>query len=231
MVNSCLKNERIIGFADKVSEAILCDESSLIFKDCFVSNDKELAEKFFEKIDELRSKTEKDLEFFLESDPAADSKEEIIACYPGFMAIVYHRIAHELAKLGLRFEARTISEYVHRETGIDIHPAAEIGVPFFIDHGTGIVIGETALVGNRCKLYQGVTLGALSLAKGAALKGTKRHPTVGNNVTIYSNASILGGDTIVGDNVVIGSNVFLLDSVPNNHKVVLQKPELIVIKK
>ncbi len=227
MVNNELE---LIDFAETVSEILLCDNETKI-KRPFVNNDKKQKEAFYSKIDELKDKVRQDLNFFLASDPAADSKEEIIACYPGYKAIVYYRIAHELSKLGLKFEARIISEYIHRHTGIDIHPASEIGVPFFIDHGTGIVIGETTIIGNYVKLYQGVTLGALSLSAGSALKGAKRHPTIGNNVTIYSNASIFGGDTIIGDNVVIGSNVFLVESVPANHKVMLRKPKLVLIKK
>ncbi len=220
----------LIDFAETVFDMLVCERETKIKKP-FVNDSKEQKEAFYSKLDELKAKARQDLDFFLDSDPAADSKEEIIACYPGFKAIEYHRIAYELAKLGLRFEARIISEYIHRETGIDIHPAAQIGVPFFIDHGTGIVIGETATIGNNVKLYQGVTIGALSLSKGSALKGVKRHPTIGNNVTIYSNASILGGETIIGDNVVIGSNVFIVESVPANHKVMIRKPKLILIKK
>lgn len=171
-----------------------------------------------------------DLEFFLLSDPAVDSKEEVIACYPGFKAIAYHRIAHIFYQMDMKVTARIISEEAHFLTGIDIHPGASIGSPFFIDHGTGIVIGETSIIGNYVKIYQGVTLGALSLAKGIELKGTKRHPTVLNNVTIYSGASILG-DITIGNNCVIGSNVFLLEDIPDNHRVTLAKPELVVRKR
>ena len=188
--------------------------------------------KIFEK--ELRvinDKLLKDLDFFFESDPAAENKEVIIAAYPGFKAVTYYRVAHAIYELGNKVAARVISERAHFLTSIDIHPGAEIGCPFFIDHGTGIVIGETAIVGNNVKLYQGVTLGALSLSQGQKLKGTKRHPTIGNNVTIYSNASILGGEVTIGDNVVIGGNVYLTSSIPDNYKVLLPKPELILIKK
>lgn len=173
---------------------------------------------------------EKDLNFFMISDPAVDNKEEVILSYPGYKAISYYRIAHIFYKLGLKVQARIISEQAHFLTGIDIHPGATIGCPFFIDHGTGIVIGETAIVGDRVKIYQGVTLGALSLSKGYELKGTKRHPTILDDVTIYSGASILG-DITVGNRVTIGSNVFLLDSIPDDHKVTISKPELIVIKR
>lgn len=186
---------------------------------------------FFSKTGELKQKYAQDVSFFYDSDPAADSLEEIISTYPGFTASFYHRIAHELYLLGLKVVARVISEYAHSMTGIDIHPGATIGSPFFIDHGTGIVIGETSVIGHHVKIYQGVTLGGLSLAKGHALNGVKRHPTIGNYVTIYSGASILGGDVVIGDHVVIGSNVFLTESVPANMRVRIAKPELEILPK
>lgn len=185
---------------------------------------------YLEKIKEAHNFLLKDLEFFMLSDPAADSVEEVLICYPGFKAIVYHRIAYILYQMNCKIGARIISEEGHFLTGIDIHPGAKIGCPFFIDHGTGIVIGETAVIGDNVKIYQGVTLGALSLSKGCDLKGIKRHPTILNNVTIYSGASILG-DVTIGNDCVIGSNVFLLESVSDNCKVVLNKPELIVSKR
>lgn len=196
-----------------------------------ISKDEKKRDAFFEALKEVKRKLKDDLNFFIESDPAADSEDQIVFAYPGYRAIVLYRIAHEINKLGLRFEARVISEHAHFLTGIDIHPGASIGSPFFIDHGTGIVIGETAVVGNYVKIYQGVTLGAISLGKGAKLKGTKRHPTIGNYVTIYSGASILGGDVTIGNNVVIGSNVFLIKSVEDGYRVILQEPQLILIKK
>lgn len=182
-------------------------------------------EEILSRLDEVRNNLEKDLEFFYDSDPAVDSKEEIIYAYPGFKAILIYRIAHIIYSMGHGFEARVMSEIAHSKTGIDINPGATIGSPFFIDHGTGVVIGETAIVGDRVKIYQGVTLGALSLSKGHLLKGKKRHPTIGNEVTIYSGASILG-DITIGDNVVIGSNVFLLHSVESNTRVVISEPKL-----
>lgn len=185
---------------------------------------------FMKELIEVKGKLEQDIEFFQKCDPAANTKEEIKLAYPGYKAILTYRIAHILFKFGYKVEARIMSENAHTLTGIDIHPGATIGCPFFIDHGTGTVIGETAIVGSRVRLYQGVTLGALSLAKGAELKGSKRHPTVKDDVIIYSGASILG-DITIGNNVTIGSNVFLLESIPDNRKVTLPNPVLIVKEK
>ena len=175
---------------------------------------------FSKVIDEIKAKLDKDLEFFYEGDPAADSKDEIIMAYPGFMAIAYYRVAHELYKLGVCYVPRIITEIAHSKTGIDIHPACKIGCPFFIDHGTGIVIGETSEIGNYVKMYHGVTLGALSLEGGHALHGVKRHPTIKDYVTIYSGASILGGETVIEERAVIGSNVFIVNSVVKDTKVI-----------
>lgn len=205
---------------DAIREAFLAD----------ISNKIDDAATFIGSLSTIKKELASDLDFFMQSDPAANSSLEVCLTYPGYLAITYYRVAHVLVKLGYHTEARIISEAVHSLTGIDIHPGASISSPFFIDHGTGIVIGETAIVGKRCKIYQGVTLGALSLSKGSALKGVKRHPTIGDDVTIYSGASILG-DIKIGSNVTIGSNVFLLDSVPSNMKVVLSKPELIMKEK
>lgn len=195
-----------------------------------IEHDQNKCKQFISKLINVRSFLKKDLAFFMESDPAIDCEEEVVLAYPGYKAITYYRIAHILHGLGYLLEARIITEKAHTITGIDIHPGAQIACPLFIDHGTGIVIGETAIVGKNVKIYQGVTLGALSLSKGAKMKGTKRHPTIGNNVTLYSGASILG-DIKIGDNVTIGSNVFLLDDVPNDTRVILGKPELIIQKK
>ena len=219
------------------------DDVVLFFSDCLdnppkketfkkeIIDDDEICEKFYGSLPLIKEKLNQDLVFFLESDPAVINEDEVIFAYPGYRAVTFYRIAHLLHDLGQQFVARVISEHAHFLTGIDIHPGAQIGCPFFIDHGTGIVIGETAVVGNHVKMYQGVTLGALSLGKGAKLKGTKRHPTIGDNVTIYSGASILGGDVTIGSNVVIGSNVYLIESIPDNCKVVIQKPELKLMKK
>ncbi|MDE6656407.1 MAG: hypothetical protein K2J85_05385 [Anaeroplasmataceae bacterium] len=177
---------------------------------------KKLVELFVEelpKIDELLSM---DLDAIFDGDPASNSKTEIILCYPGFYAIFMYRVAHVLASLDIPLLPRVLSEEAHSRTGIDIHPCASIGHHFFIDHGTGIVIGETTIIGNYVKIYQGVTLGALSLKDGQKLKGSKRHPTILDHVTIYSEASIFGGETVIGPNVTIGSNAFITSSVPEN---------------
>ena len=164
------------------------------------------------KIPEIRKRVNLDVEAAFRGDPAARSHEEIILSYPGIEAIMIYRIAHELWLLGIPLIPRMMSEYVHGKTGIDIHPGAEIGESFFIDHGTGVVIGETTEIGNSVKLYQGVTLGALSIKKEDGDK--KRHPTIEDDVTIYAGATILGGTTIVGRGSVIGGNVWLISSVP-----------------
>ena len=161
---------------------------------------------------ELHDRLEQDARAITEGDPAAESHDEVISAYPGFLAIAIHRIAHELCGLGVPILPRLLAEVAHTRTGIDIHPGATIGGSFCIDHGTGIVIGETAVIGNDVKLYQGVTLGALSVAKRAA--GMKRHPTIEDRVVIYANATVLGGDTVVGHDSVVGGNVFLTASLP-----------------
>lgn len=186
---------------------------------------------FFEKLDFIKENLKTDLQATFNSDPASSSIEEIILSYPGIKAITTYRIAHELYQLNVPLIPRMMSEIAHSKTGIDIHPGATIDQSFFIDHGTGIVIGETAIIGKNVKIYQGVTIGALSLSKGIALKGVKRHPTIKDNVTIYANASILGGKTIIGNNVTIGGNVFLTSSVDDDTTVVLKKMDLELIKK
>ncbi len=158
----------------------------------------------------------KDITAIYEGDPAAKSHEEVLICYPGFYAISVYRLAHELYSLGVPLIPRVMTEYAHEKTGIDIHAGASIGEYFFIDHGTGIVIGETTTIGNHVKIYQGVTLGAKSFEldeNGAPVKNIKRHPDIGNNVVIYAGATILGGDTVIGDNCVIGGNTWLTASV------------------
>ena len=165
-----------------------------------------------------------------ERDPAAKSKEEIVFSYPGFYAITVYRVAHLLYTLGVPFIPRIMTEHAHGKTGIDIHPGATIGEYFFIDHGTGIVIGETTIIGKRVKIYQNVTLGALSPRKGQSLAGKKRHPTVEDDVTIYSGASILGGETVVGSGAVIGGNCFVTESVAAGARVRTKPLELIINK-
>jgi serine O-acetyltransferase len=167
---------------------------------------------FFSALPTLRAALVEDAKAICEGDPAATSVDEVIAAYPGFFALACHRIAHDFWTGGAPLFARLITEYAHRETGVDIHPGAQLGRAIAIDHGTGVVIGETAVLGDRVKLYQGVTLGALSVEKSLARR--KRHPTIGNDVVIYANATILGGDTVVGDESVIGGNVWLTRGVP-----------------
>lgn len=176
-------------------------------------------------VNKLHQKLEDDLKAIFEFDPAAKSRAEVLISYPGFFAIAVYRIAHELWQNNVPLLPRMMSEYVHSKAGIDIHPGAEIGERFFIDHGTGIVIGETSLIGNDVKIYQGVTLGALSVSKAEA--SVKRHPTIGNNVTIYANATILGGNTVIGDGSIIGGNVWITNSVPAN-SLVYHKSEITI---
>jgi serine O-acetyltransferase len=171
---------------------------------------------FLHQIPKIREYIETDIQAAYDGDPAAFSKVEIVLSYPAFEAISIYRPAHELYDLGLPLLPRIMTEFAHKKTGIDIHPGATIGKSFFIDHGTGVVIGETCVVGENVKLYQGVTLGAKSFEKdenGNPVKGIKRHPNIGNNVVIYAGATILGGDTYIGDNCVIGGNVWLTHSV------------------
>lgn len=171
----------------------------------------EISESFFRQFPSLRERLYKDAACYLRADPAAKSLEEVILTYPGFYALCVHRVAHELHRLGVPLIARLFSEYAHSKVGIDIHPAAKIGKNLFLDHGTGIVIGETAEIGNNVKIYQGVTLGALYVEK--KLSDVKRHPTVEDNVVIYANATILGGKTVVGHDSVIGGGAWLTRSV------------------
>ena len=182
------------------------------------------------RLPEVRHTLERDVDAAFRGDPAARSHHEIIFCYPGLEAITVFRVAHELHSLGVPFIPRMMTELAHAKTGIDIHPGARIGAGFFIDHGTGVVIGETCEIGEGVKLYQGVTLGALSFTKdgdGGLLHGSyKRHPTLRDGVVVYANATILGGQTVVGERSVIGSNVWLTESVPADTTVVLEKPKL-----
>jgi serine O-acetyltransferase len=173
---------------------------------------------FLTKLPKIRASLATDVEAAFDSDPAAIGKEEIIISYPGIYAISIYRLAHELYLFNIPMLPRIMTEYAHSVTGIDIHPGAQIGEYFFIDHGTGIVIGETTVIGEHVKIYQGVTLGALSTKGGQSLRGKKRHPTVEDNVTIYSGASIFGGDTVIGKNSVLGSNVFVTESIPADSK-------------
>ena len=194
-------------------------EEALAQAECIVT-------RFLEKMPALREILATDVQAAYEGDPAAFNTDEIIFSYPGVYAISINRIAHELHILGVPLIPRIMTEHAHSLTGIDIHPGATIGRYFFIDHGTGVVIGETTRIGNHVKIYQGVTLGALSTRGGQSLRGVKRHPTLEDNVTVYSGASILGGETVIGEGAVIGSNAFVTSSVPSGTRVSIKNPEL-----
>lgn len=185
-----------------------------------------ICSKFFARLAEIQQLLLKDVQAGFDGDPAAKSKEEIIFSYPGLFAIFVYRIAHELYLMNVPFIPRIMTEHAHSRTGIDINAGATIGEYFFIDHGTGVVIGETTCIGNHVKLYQGVTLGALSTRSGQQLAGVKRHPTIQDNVTIYSGATILGGETVIGEECVIAGSAFITSSVPPKTKVLVKSPEL-----
>lgn len=185
-----------------------------------------LTEEFIACLPLIKEKLHKDIEALYAGDPAARCREEVLICYPGFYAISIYRFAHKLYKMGVPLIPRIMTEYAHEKTGIDIHAGAEIGESFFIDHGTGIVIGETTTIGDRVKLYQGVTLGAKSFeldGDGNPVKGIKRHPDIGNDVIIYANATILGGNTRIGDRSIIGGNVWITSSVEPDSRVVYDR--------
>lgn len=214
--------ERCLCYRDEV------DESDVDVPRCR-AHGRGLAARCLAALPELRRKLILDAQAALDGDPAAGSLDEIILSYPGYRAIVVHRIAHELHRLGVPLMPRIMSEWAHTETGADIHPGAEIGERFFIDHATGVVIGETAKIGAGVRLYQGVTLGALSLprdADGRVKRNPKRHPTVEDDVTVYANATVLGGETVLGRGSVIGGSVFITRSVPAGNKVAVDPPRL-----
>lgn len=200
-------------------------------QDCRECSDmgREEAMRFIQALPELRSVLGADVRAAAEGDPATSGFDEIIFSYPGLLAITVYRMAHLLVGRGIPMLPRMMTEYAHSLTGIDIHPGARIGQSFFIDHGTGVVIGQTCEIGQRVRIYQGVTLGALSLPPGAgeSLRGQKRHPTIEDEVIIYAGATILGGDTVIGRRSVIGGNVWLTDSVPPDTKVFLKRPDLV----
>lgn len=187
------------------------------------SEAKRIADRLFDQIPEIYRRLRKDAQALFEGDPAAENVDEVILTYPGFLAIAVYRVAHPLYRENVPVLPRLLTEYAHQKTGIDIHPGARIGERFFIDHGTGVVVGETTVIGDNVKLYQGVTLGATSVDK--ALAGAKRHPTLEANVVVYASATILGGDTVVGHDSVIGGNVFLTASVPS-HSTVTRRNEV-----
>lgn len=181
-----------------------------------------LTEQFLLRLPEVQEKLLLDARACFDGDPAARGPEEVIFCYPGFFATLVYRVAHELFLLSVPFIPRIMTEYAHGATGIDIHPGATIGLHFMIDHGTGVVIGETCVIGDHVRIYQGVTLGALSTRGGQRIAGTRRHPTIEDNVIIYANASVLGGQTVIGANSVIGGSAFITRSVPAGSTVVSQ---------
>ena len=194
--------------------------------DAVLKRSEDIVGTFLAAIPRSRENLATDIEAAFEGDPAAFSRDEVISSYPGIYATMVNRIAHELYALGVPLIPRIMTEHAHSVTGIDIHPGAKLGKYFFIDHGTGIVIGETSEIGEHAKIYQGVTLGALSTRGGQQLKGKKRHPTIEDDVTIYSGASILGGETVISEGAVIGGNAFVTKSVPEQTRVSAKMPEL-----
>ena len=210
---------REIGIALRGSSQVPEEEASKRAEDITAA--------FLEKLPEIRAYVEMDLQAAYDGDPAASSKEEVIVAYPGLYAITVNRLAHVLYQLEVPLIPRIMTEYAHSKTGIDIHPGAQIGRWFFIDHGTGIVVGETTVIGDHVKIYQGVTLGALSTRGGQKLHGRRRHPTIEDNVTIYAGASILGGETIIGHDSVIGSNVFITHPIAPGTRVSIKSQELL----
>ena len=221
-------NEIYSELALQISRSIRhkCKRLASICMNCIEEGQK-ISYQFITRLPYLREILRTDVIAAMEGDPAAKNFEEIVFSYPGLKAITYHRIAHELYNLEVPLIPRIINEHAHSLTGIDIHPGAKIGSHFFIDHGTGIVIGETTEIGKNVRIYQGVTLGALSLPKDTVdkLRYTKRHPTLEDNVIIYAGSTILGGNTVIGENSVIGGNVWLTHSVPANSKVNSKQPE------
>ncbi len=199
-------------------ECVVCEEQG-----------EEITVNFMQELPHMRTLLAKDVRAAYDGDPAAKSYDEVIFSYPGLFAVTVHRMAHQLYRQNVPLVPRIMSEYAHSVTGIDIHPGARIGESFFIDHGTGVVIGETTKIGDRVRIYQGVTLGALSLSKDEVgqLRNEKRHPTLEDDVIVYSGVTILGGDTVIGARSVIGGNVWITDSVPPDTRVFMKKPELI----
>ncbi len=188
----------------------------------------EITGRFIRKLPELQKLLLMDVQAGFDGDPAAKSKGEIIISYPGFLAIMMYRLAHVLYLEDVPLIPRIITEYAHARTGVDINPGADIGRFFFIDHGTGVVVGETTEIGDNVKIYQGVTLGALSTRKGQQLKGFKRHPTIHDNATIYANSTVLGGETVIGENAIVAGNTFITASIPAQARVSNKSPELVL---
>ena len=223
---STVTDDILISLAEQI-------EIALRYTDAFHSKPKEdvreesqkIAIEFIRRVPRVREYLDTDIQAILEGDPAACSKSEIILCYPGLYAITVYRLAHELFLLKVPMIPRIMTEHAHSKTGVDIHPGATIGKYFMIDHATGIVVGETTIIGEHVKVYQGVTIGALSTRAGQGLHGRKRHPTIEDNVTIYSGATILGGETVIGHDVVIGGNCFITASIAPNSRVNVRNQE------
>ena len=220
-----------IFLKERVYNSLVFEIGKIVKNTSYDLDGKAIANNFIEGLNEIVKYLKTDLDAAFNGDPAAVDRNEIIITYPGFFATIVYRIAHLLYENNVPYIPRIMSEYAHSRTGIDIHPGAQIGPYFFIDHGTGIVIGETAVIGSNVKIYQNVTIGALSLGRGQMLKGVKRHPTIMDNVTIYSNATILGGQTIIHNNVVIGANAFITESVEENTIVLMKKSDMEFVKK
>lgn len=225
---SLVKDYLFPNYFNEVNDLELLEKTVKFYFQNYISNNHSKEVTFFNSLKEIYESLLCDLEMTYQSDPSCSSLEEALITYPGIEAIIIYRISHLLYQLDLKLVARIISERAHSKTGIDIHPGASIGNYFFIDHGTGIVIGETTIIGHHVKIYQGVTLGAISLSRGQLMKGEKRHPTIGNFVTIYSGASILGGKTFIGDNTIIGCNVFIIHSIGANKKVINKEADIIL---
>ncbi len=226
---STIVDDIIINLEEQIEIALkYTNEFSAKEQNAIREESKKITITFIRRIPRVREYLDTDLQATLDGDPAAYSKSEIILCYPGFYAITVYRLAHELYLLNVPMIPRIMTEHAHGKTGVDIHPGATIDKYFMIDHATGIVIGETTIIGSHVKVYQGVTIGALSTRGGQRLSGKKRHPTIEDNVTIYSGASILGGETVIGHDVVIGGNCFITSSVAPNTKVNVKNQEMIL---
>ena len=228
--NDYLTRERILHIErvlqGQVLEALLFDDGDLS-RDEAGKRASHVANVFLDSLPQVLELLMTDIQALYDGDPAAGSLEEVLVAYPGLYAIFVYRIAHVLYGLDVPLIPRLMSEHAHSKTGIDINPGASIGKYFFIDHGTGVVIGETTDIGDHVKIYQGVTLGALSTRKGQLLSGKKRHPTLGDYVTVYSNASILGGETVIGSGAVISGSAFVCESVPQNARVILNQETIV----
>ena len=234
--------EKAKGMLAALIEDVVCDlgrqiEIVLVNDARYAEADKEARRKaaedicmaFFRQIPKVREYLDTDLDATYDGDPAAFDKIEIVLAYPGLYATTIHRLAHELELLKVPYIPRIMSEYAHSETGVDIHPGATIGKYFFIDHATGIVIGETSEIGEHVKVYQGVTIGALSTKDGQTMRGTKRHPTIEDNVTLYAGAAVLGGDTVIGHDSVIGGSAFVTKSVPPYSQVLVNIESKVIV--